>query len=822
MELHEVKCSQQVLLPNKDGGLFVKPVGVSKSVKLSLKDPSKQSRNGNSFQEEVVTLVQKTYSNPNKRKPKDVDVEVEVTKKKVILTPVNTSVVSNQKVGSHFVQIKEEPVSSANKGLDFEKEIPQKKVILMPADKLVTNIQKVGTQYFKCLKIKEENTAEDLSFSNDRNITTPKDVFLSLKNTRPQEWHETQENKKRQSLVILPSTPQEREENQKRQNLVILPSTPKEWHEKIENQKRQSLVILPSVPSKSQVKVVRRLNEKNCKKQLTIEEKSPNLTFVENQKPLLITEKIKEKSVLLGQKINEEPSKRTLNRMEKSFLISQNSVNSITPPTKQSTPVILANNNPSISNLTSSAKLGRPVFLKQTQNISRKNVLFEKASEPISSPTILSTKKIAVEQPTVVSSSLRDNVAENLVFRPAGSSKISPFKQDDSKATKMIYVGSLFVRANETSKSTSLTPSNVINLNNEMDAQPIDYSTHVKSEPKDEETFEQVQMKAHILSHECQQCGKCYSNGTEYNRHKCEQAHVGFANLGNTFISRVTDNRKPKHDTINVKMEQEDYNMDESISEQSEDMHVKAEVEIKEEIEDSDPLEDPLANDDDIDDDEDAYLQNVQDPSTVVQVDLRSPDDAEKIPTCEFKKRTCPKCSKTFTSDKIKSHIRYCKRSDWVKRHRCSQCGKDFATLECLENHVKMAHLKQKERCNICFVRFLNLQAHKDKYHNLKDVDTCNLCGKVVKYLASHSCPLGLDKSQASIRAASIQCPDCGNSVKGKYLKIHKKSHCVGVKTSTFSNFRTAKHEDMEPVLKQCDRLPLLLTHSNKSANSLT
>ena len=54
-------------------------------------------------------------------------------------------------------------------------------------------------------------------------------------------------------------------------------------------------------------------------------------------------------------------------------------------------------------------------------------------------------------------------------------------------------------------------------------------------------------------------------------------------------------------------------------------------------------------------------------------------------------------------------------------------------------------------------MRFINVRAHKEKYHFFVDVDTCSLCGKVimnlpaqslipavqvVKYLASHHCPL--------------------------------------------------------------------------------
>ena len=60
---------------------------------------------------------------------------------------------------------------------------------------------------------------------------------------------------------------------------------------------------------------------------------------------------------------------------------------------------------------------------------------------------------------------------------------------------------------------------------------------------------------------------------------------------------------------------------------------------------------------------------------------------------------------------------------------------------------------------------------------------------QVVKYLASHHCPL---QQSTQSREAKLECPKCGNLVKQKYLKIHQKNHCVGIKSSTFSNFRTA------------------------------
>ena len=58
-----------------------------------------------------------------------------------------------------------------------------------------------------------------------------------------------------------------------------------------------------------------------------------------------------------------------------------------------------------------------------------------------------------------------------------------------------------------------------------------------------------------------------------------------------------------------------------------------------------------------------------------------------------------------------------------------------------------------------------------------------------MKYLSSHHCPLQQDTAG---KESKMDCPNCGNLVKQKYLKIHQKNHCVGIRTSTFTNFRTA------------------------------
>ena len=67
---------------------------------------------------------------------------------------------------------------------------------------------------------------------------------------------------------------------------------------------------------------------------------------------------------------------------------------------------------------------------------------------------------------------------------------------------------------------------------------------------------------------------------------------------------------------------------------------------------------------------------------------------------------------------------------------------------------MKKAHnvAKFKEKCEICGVRFINLQAHKEKYHYFVDVDKCSLCGKVsLLWMKNHSMPIFLLGSEVLI-----------------------------------------------------------------------
>ena len=199
--------------------------------------------------------------------------------------------------------------------------------------------------------------------------------------------------------------------------------------------------------------------------------------------------------------------------------------------------------------------------------------------------------------------------------------------------------------------------------------------------------------------------------------------------------------------------------------------------------------------DGDIDDDEESYLQKIgEDMANLVQVKLEcSLDEKDSIVLDEEEisfssnKTSCKTCQSEIDVSLYVEHIRSCVK----KTFTCPKCPRTYAKKQLCDLHMKKAHnlAKFKERCEICGVRFINLQAHKEKYHYFVDVDKCGLCGKVVKYLSSHHCPLQQDKAA---KDSKMDCPNCGNLVKQKYLKIHQKNHCVGIRTSTFNNFRTA------------------------------
>lgn len=117
---------------------------------------------------------------------------------------------------------------------------------------------------------------------------------------------------------------------------------------------------------------------------------------------------------------------------------------------------------------------------------------------------------------------------------------------------------------------------------------------------------------------------------------------------------------------------------------------------------DDDDDKDPLALEDgasrqDIDDDEDSYLQSIS--RDIVEVKLES--------------------NPIEVDDKIVAFA-------------CSKCNRSYAEKHLCELHMRTVHYaSKKEKCDICGVRFINLKAHKEKYHFFVDVDKCNLCGKV-------------------------------------------------------------------------------------------
>lgn len=151
----------------------------------------------------------------------------------------------------------------------------------------------------------------------------------------------------------------------------------------------------------------------------------------------------------------------------------------------------------------------------------------------------------------------------------------------------------------------------------------------------------------------------------------------------------------------------------------------------------------------------------------------------------------CRTCNLKVMSMNVLDHFKIFHRSSLVPTNQdCPFCQRSFSSDYQTIRHIENTHQKLKAKCNICGVRFINLRAHQEKYHTMKNVGKCKLCNKVVKHLNSHNCPLELSESAKDRNRATV-CPNCGNEVKEKYLRIHQKSHCVGSRSSTFSNFRT-------------------------------
>ena len=86
--------------------------------------------------------------------------------------------------------------------------------------------------------------------------------------------------------------------------------------------------------------------------------------------------------------------------------------------------------------------------------------------------------------------------------------------------------------------------------------------------------------------------------------------------------------------------------------------------------------------------------------------------------------------------------------------YSCPKCNRSYSKKSLCEIHMKKVHfsLRSKEKCNICGVRFINLQAHKEKYHYFVDVDKCHLCGKVgQKYSPNQDNTLSLPGCEISL-----------------------------------------------------------------------
>ncbi|CAH0602337.1 unnamed protein product [Chrysodeixis includens] len=113
----------------------------------------------------------------------------------------------------------------------------------------------------------------------------------------------------------------------------------------------------------------------------------------------------------------------------------------------------------------------------------------------------------------------------------------------------------------------------------------------------------------------------------------------------------------------------------------------------------------------------------------------------------------CRECGKSFASREcLNQHMTLSKRhvAEDNFQHECNYCGKKYATKWCLTDHIDWDHLKLiKYQCTICFKAFKTskiMVAHVNNVHEGKKREAegrhlCEICGKeykTVKRLKSH------------------------------------------------------------------------------------
>ncbi|KAF5307683.1 hypothetical protein FQR65_LT06738 [Abscondita terminalis] len=160
----------------------------------------------------------------------------------------------------------------------------------------------------------------------------------------------------------------------------------------------------------------------------------------------------------------------------------------------------------------------------------------------------------------------------------------------------------------------------------------------------------------------------------------------------------------------------------------------------------------------------------------------------------EIRRHACSVCSKTFTSSKLRQHMRVHTKE---KPYKCETCLQGFSMSGNLKRHM-MTHTGERPHvCEVCgkgFIQSTTLQKHRQTHTKYEQVDgginapnfICNCCGRGFKRLARYNVHINKHLSENNdmkklLHTGDIRehkCDICSRMYKTKHLlKAHQLTH---------------------------------------------
>ena len=116
----------------------------------------------------------------------------------------------------------------------------------------------------------------------------------------------------------------------------------------------------------------------------------------------------------------------------------------------------------------------------------------------------------------------------------------------------------------------------------------------------------------------------------------------------------------------------------------------------------------------------------------------------------------CNQCKYVFKTEKAQT--KHLKKQHTDTAGVCPDCGKNFENKYYLSSHKRFVHDEEIHICDLCSKEIRGLamlKLHKRRFH--KELEECNLCGKMVKKLKNHVLRLHTDNANKRFK-----CEYCG------------------------------------------------------------